>query len=262
MGLPAAPPQESPSHFNGRDAIGHVAETQVTGMIARSEAHAMEAPGPLAAAYDAAREGSLVFLLLWAGSLWLNWSFSEVFLYFVAFGLGMVIWKMGRSAWLGWLRLERLHRLLEQERWEIEHHRQQEREELLALYSAKGFEGKLLNDVVDVLMADGDRLLRVMIEEEMGLSLENQEHPLKQGMGAGIGAFLAASVALLGLWLSPVWGLPAAALLFLCFASALLARCEGNEIIPAVIWNLGLGILSTAAVYLALQLLLTLFGQP
>ncbi len=99
---------------------------------------------------------------------------------------------MGRSAWLGWSRLERLHRILAQEKWEIEHNREQEREELGVLYAAKGFEGKLLEDVLDVLMADGDRLLKVMVEEELGLTLESQVHPLKQGLGAGFECYLPA----------------------------------------------------------------------
>ena len=32
-------------------------------------------------------------------------------------------------------------------------------------------------------MADGDRLLRVMLEEELGFSLEVYDHPLKQALG-------------------------------------------------------------------------------
>ncbi len=33
-------------------------------------------------------------------------------------------------------------------------------------------------------MADDNRLLRVMLEEELGLTLEAYEHPLKQAFGA------------------------------------------------------------------------------
>src|SRR5262249_53556095 len=122
-----------------------------------------------------------------------------------------LIWKTGRSAWLGWSRIERLHRVVEQEKWEIEHHRQQEREELKALYATKGFEGKLLEDVLDVLMADGDRLLRVMVEEELGLTLESHEHPLKQAVGAGLGVLFSSILCLFGLWLYPSLGLLIAA---------------------------------------------------
>jgi vacuolar iron transporter family protein len=164
-------------------------------------------------------------------------------------GLGLVFWKTGRSAWLGWFRLERLHRIVAQEQWEIEHHRQQEREELKALYAAKGFEGKLLEDVLDVLMADGDRLLRVMVEEELGLTLESHEHPLKQGLGAFIGSFLAALICSLCFFLYPAWGLVIGAALVLAIGSAIAAKRERNRIIPAIVWNIGIGAVSFGFVY-------------
>ena len=78
-------------------------------------------------------------------------------------------------------------RLLEEEKWEIEHNRNQEKVELKVLYRAKGFEGKLLDDVVDVLMADDKRALHIMLKEELGMTLEAYEHPLKQSLGALLG---------------------------------------------------------------------------
>ena len=58
------------------------------------------------------------------------------------------------------------------------------------MYRAKGFSGKLLDDVVDVLMADDNRLLKVMMEEEMGLVLRGYEHPIKQALFSSLGAAL------------------------------------------------------------------------
>src|SRR6185295_12766345 len=101
--------------------------------------------------------------------------------------------------------------VLEQERWEIEHHRQQERDELKELYRAKGFEGKLLEDVLDVLMADDDRLLKVMLEEEMGLQLAQLDHPMKQGLGAAFGALVSGFLAVGALILWPAGGVATAA---------------------------------------------------
>ena len=172
------------------------------------------------------------------------------------FSFGWILWKVGRSAWLGWARLERLHRLVAEEKWEIEHHRHQEREELAALYAAKGFHGKLLEDVMDVLMSDDDRLLRVMLEEELGLSLEKQEHPLKQSLGAGIGALLTALICAISYALFSSTGLIIAALLVMGFAGGLSARYEKNRKIPAIIWNIGLGILAFGCPYFLLQFLL------
>ena len=138
----------------------------------------------MAAALDSTRETAIFLLILWAVIFPFTVGFLMLFWILLLATIGWVIWKTGRSAWLAWSRLERLHRVMEQERWEITHHRKQERDELRALYSQKGFEGKLLEEVCDVLMADNERLLHVMLEEEMGFTLESYEHPLKEALGA------------------------------------------------------------------------------
>lgn len=120
------------------------------------------------------------------------------------------------------------------------------------LYAAKGFEGKLLEDVLDVLMADNDRLLKIMIEEELGLTLETSEHPLKQGLGALIGVLLAAAVSLGLFWLFPPYGLAIGAAAAITVASVLSAIRAGNDSVPAVIWNLGIAFLAIATLYFLL----------
>lgn len=247
----------SPSdHFQGKSSAEHVVEKQARGVIASSESHGVEMSGSLSAATDAARETTVILLLL---SVLLNifsLPFLQIFFLLVLFTFGWLLWKICRSAWLGWSRLERLHRILEEERWEIEHNRPQEREELRALYQMKGFEGKLLEEVLDVLMADGDRLLRVMVEEELGLSLESQEHPLKQGLGAGVGVLLAGIVCLLGLWLWPPGGLYIAALATISVSALLIARLQGNRLTSAIIWNIAMVLLVVLSTFFLLEYLL------
>lgn len=240
---------ELPSHFKGKEAIEHVAEAQAQGIISSSEIHGTEIPGHISAATDAARETALALALVWAILAYLHLPFDTLSLFIEIFGVGWLLWKTGRSAWLGWFRLERLHRIVAQEKWEIEHHRQQEREELKALYAAKGFEGKLLEDVLDVLMADGDRLLRVMVEEELGLSLESHEHPLKQSLGALIGSFLSAVICIACLWIFPEWGLLIGAVLAIGLGAAVAAKQERNRPVPAIVWNLGIAAVSFGFVY-------------
>lgn len=236
-----------PSHFKGKEAIGHVVEAQAQGLIASAEIHGTEVPGHISAAADAARETALALLLLWCILATLNLSNTLPLL--ALFGCGWTIWKFGRSAWLGWARLERLHRVLAQERWEIEHHRQQERDELRELYAAKGFEGKLLEDVLDVLMADDSRLLRVMVEEELGLSLESHEHPLQQGLGACIGSLAAVLMCLGGLFIYGSYGIIAAAFLAIGISGAISAHHSQNRWVPAIVWNMGIAALTFGSVY-------------
>ena len=218
------------------------------GTVLVSEAHGTEMPGHLAAGADAAREMGIALLL---ASIFVPSIYP-----LLAFGLGWFAWKVGRSAWLGWARLERLHRVIEQERYEIEHHRPQEREELIALYGAKGFEDKLLEDVVDVLMADQDRLLKVMLEEEMGLTLQAYEHPLKQSLGAAIGALAALITSLLFFLALPSYGMLIASSLLLTTSAVISALFEKNRVIPAVIWNLSIGALSFGVAYFVQQIVL------
>lgn len=245
--------KENPTHFKGKDALHHVIEAQAEGIVSKSEVHGTEIPGHLSAACDAARETAILLpivgLLL---STLYAFSLANATLLLI-FSCGWLIWKTGRSAWLGWFRLERLHRVLAQERWEIEHHSQQERDELRILYAAKGFEGKLLEDVLDVLMADNDRLLKIMIEEELGLSLETTEHPLKQGLGAAFGVFAASFISFTLLFMLAEFGLLLGAVITICLASSLTAYLAQNEVVPAIIWNLGLAALAIGSVFFLLE---------
>lgn len=242
-------------HFKGKDAIGHVAEAQARGIIASKEIHGTEVPGHISAGADAARETAVVLALIWILLVQLNISFLHSMQLLAVFSCGWTVWKFGRSAWLGWSRLERLHRILGQEKWEIEHHRQQEREELTELYAAKGFEGKLLKEVIDVLMADDERLLRVMVEEELGLSLQSYEHPLKQGFGAFLGCLLTIFLCFFCLFIDSSMGLMIGAAIAMAVSGGVTAYLAQNRIIPAIVWNIGLGVLAIGIVYFLFQYL-------
>jgi vacuolar iron transporter family protein len=225
-------------HFGGKKAAEHVVEKRAKGLAETGEVHGTEAPGHISAGADAMRDVAIVLLLV--ALVGMGGMLPVV-------ALGLIVWKTGRAAWLGWARLERLHRVIEQERYEITHHRPQEREELEELYRMKGFEGKLLQDVVDVLMADEDRLLRVMLEEELGLGLATYEHPLKQALGALAGAAVGALLCTLGLFFQ--WGVVIGAFLALVLGALLSAKWEGNRLLPSVVWNLSIGVLAGGVTY-------------
>jgi hypothetical protein len=236
------------SHFKGKAALEHVIEARKKGKMASEEVHGTELPGHVSAAADAAKETALILTVLWTllGS-------QKVLLVFLA---GWLIWKVGRSAILGWARLERLHRVIEEERWEIEHHRPQEKEELRALYAAKGFSGKLLDEVIEVLMADDNRLLQVMLEEELGLSLETQEHPLKQAAGALVGIVGSFLILSFGLFALPAWGLFLAASLVIALSAGTTAQLTKNNPLPAIVWNLATAALAVGVAYFLAQTVL------
>ena len=173
-------------HFQGKTALRHIAEVRAGGISAARETHGAEAPGPFFAFLDAFREAAILFacaLLVFDAFELLT---EQKIALGVSFLVGWGFWKGARGAALAWSRLQRIHRVAAEEKEEIESNRPQEREELVALYGEKGFSGPLLDKVVDVLMADQDRLLRVMLQEEMGLRLE--ENPPSSCAGALCGS--------------------------------------------------------------------------
>lgn len=246
--------KELPLHFQGKEAIEHVIEARLKGKAASTEIHGAELPGHYSSAADAAKETALILLVLWTLFSELGISVQHINWLSFSFIIGWLFWKAGRSAILGYSRLERLHRLIEEERWEIEHHRPQEREELKAIYKAKGFSGALLEESVDILMADDNRLLQVMLEEELGLSLESYEHPLKQALGAFLGVLGSSLAMLLSFILLPWWGAAVGAALIITAAVATSAQLEKNNALRAVIWNLANAALAWSIVFFAIQI--------
>lgn len=246
----------SSNHFKGKSIPEHLKEARKRGALASSEIHGTEMAGHVGAFTDSMKESSLYLVLLWVILGQLTLSFDHTLVILGLFSCGLIIWKGARSALLGWARLERLHRVTEQERWEIEHHRAQEKEELKELYQAKGFTGKLLDEVVEVLMADDNRLLNVMLEEELGLTLEVYEHPLKQAAFASLGSLITTGFLLLAFFLSPAYGLPACACLTLACGAVLASKREKNEIAAPVIWNLASAALTVAVIFFLAQWIL------
>jgi len=95
------------NHFQGKPVIEHLREARARGALASAEIHGTEMPGHLSAGADAAKETAFILTLL---SILLNTANVNFFLLFTA---GWLVWKIGRSAFLAWARLERLHRVIE-----------------------------------------------------------------------------------------------------------------------------------------------------
>lgn len=234
-------------HFKGKTVPEHLKEARKKGAILKAEMHGSETPSHVIAATEAMKGIAIVLLLGWL----LHLSFSIL----VLLSFGLILFQAARSALNGWSRMERLHRVIEEERWEITHHRQQERQELSEIYQAKGFSGALLEEVIDCLMADDNRLLQIMLEEELGLSLEQYEHPLKQSFFALLGALASAALCLSGFLLSYQLGLPLAVLAVIISSTIYSAHLENSSAWQRTIWNCAILLLVSGAVVFVQQLI-------
>ena len=67
------------------------------------------------------------------------------------------------------------------EYWEVDNMPDAEREEVREIYQNKGFEGDLLEQVVDVICADKDRWVDTMMKEELEM-IKTQKSPFKTGL--------------------------------------------------------------------------------
>lgn len=151
-------------------------------------------------AVTAARDALIVLLLLWTilaaagmtdGRPVILLTVAVAFALYTGIASGLAVAEQLRH-WENELR---------RERDEIRNHPDAEREEVRAIYEAKGFSGETLDRIVDTLCADEDRLLKVMLEEELGIFFEQQHHPVIVGLVTAAGALIGGmSIALPGAW--------------------------------------------------------------
>lgn len=70
---------------------------------------------------------------------------------------------------------EQYNSLKEREYWEIENLRSSEVDEITAIFAAKGFEGKLLEQVVEKITENNDHWVDIMMKHELELVPENRK---------------------------------------------------------------------------------------
>ena len=82
------------------------------------------------------------------------------------------------------------------EYWEVENLPEVEKEEIRDIYRAKGFEGELLEEVVNVITANNDRWVDVMMKEELEMMAE-QKSPFLMGLFTYVSFILVGLIPLL-----------------------------------------------------------------
>lgn len=82
------------------------------------------------------------------------------------------------------------------EYWEIENLPDTEREEIAEIYREKGFEGQLLNQIVDHICADKDLWVAEMMKDELGM-MKDTKSPFKIGLATLISFILVGFIPLM-----------------------------------------------------------------
>ena len=241
--------KEKQSHFKGFSVLEHLKKAREKGQKACGEFHATEAPGHISAAADSAKDTAIATIFLFILATHFKISSTIISPLIFTFLIGMVFWKTARSFSLGWTRLDRIDRLVKEEKYEIENNREEEREELTEMYKAKGFSQPLLSQIIDVLMSDDNKLLQVMLEEELGVKVNTYVHPLKQCLGAALGVVITAICSIIALIISPSYGLYISTFILIFIAAFVIAKIERLKILEHVVNTLSITFLSVFATF-------------
>ena len=239
----------------GGHAVDHVAEARQRARdVLSCESHLGEVDDWRQATVTA-RDAVILLWIIWLGLSGFGVR-EHVGPILVAAGMGVALYLGMAGAVATHVRLHYLETELERERREIREQPEHEREEVRALYAAKGFREPLLSQITDVLCADDDRLLKVMMEEELGLFIQHVNHPLLVGLwnaaGAAVGAlWLAIPVCFQEPGGTLVW-MPAASAAMLTAVAVATGKLTGRPVVPIVAtWWFAAGVTGGVTYFLA-----------
>ena len=138
--------------------------------------------------------------------------------------------------------------LIEKERQELAEMPEQETEELAAMYRQRGLDEPTSRAVAEQLMAHD--ALRAHLEVELNIDPDELTSPWQAAFASLVSFLIGAAVPLLGVLLSPLaWVTVVAVALALALTGALSARLGGARPGPAVIRNVGGGLLAMGITY-------------
>ena len=142
--------------------------------------------------------------------------------------------------------------VLDKERWELEHMQEEELEELTKIYESKGLSRQLAEQVAHELTEHD--ALAAHAEAELGIDPEERTNPMHAAYSSMISFTVGALLPLLAIVLPPQsWRVPvtvASVVLALGITGVVSARLGGADARPAVLRNVGVGLVAMVVTFL------------
>lgn len=143
----------------------------------------------------------------------------------------------------------------EREKWEIEHIPAGEKEEIRALYENYGFQGKILDEIIEKITADKNVWLKVMMEQELKMEPINRKEILPTAVLVGASALIGSFVPLVPFFFLPVGtaiyiSLVATALTLFAVGYYKAKKTLGRQLLKQGIEMMVIGMISALAGYL------------
>ncbi len=144
---------------------------------------------------------------------------------------------------------------MNREGYEVDNFPEVERQEIREIYEAKGFKGEMLDRIISHITSDKDRWVDIMMQEELGLSLDQTVSPMKSGIATGGAyAFGALMPIIPYLFMQPSTGLIASAVLTLSVlfgVGAAKTVVTGKNTWRSGLESMAIGGLAAAATFIA-----------
>ncbi|MEG0037207.1 MAG: VIT1/CCC1 transporter family protein [Victivallaceae bacterium] len=231
-------PQKPNSHFSRDTVKTHLEKVKQKLGVSVDESHDNNRP-LLHIFIKETRDFCCLLFLLRTFLYFIYPSIKLTFAPLCLFSVSLIFIRASMITLNSWNHLQFAHNKINEERKEIEDNPEEEKEEIIAIYEAKGFQGKLLEEIADYLTSDSQLLLNSMIQEELKLDNETYLHPLKQGLRFVL-ITLPVLVILIPSILIPSYSISGCVVgLVFSLSAVIRAYYLGTNTVTSFVWNIG-----------------------
>lgn len=148
---------------------------------------------------------------------------------------------------------------MKRERYEVEQFPEIEKQEIREIYQEKGFQGEILEKIIEHITSDKKRWVEIMMKEELGLSMDSSTSPIKSAVAIGTAYAFGAFIPIIPyIFLEPASGLISSAFLTLVALFSVGAAktfITGKKLLRSGFESMLIGGLAATATFLAGKLI-------